>query len=97
VPHGYHELSQIRADLEAGGFSAIEIESLRLVGRAASATDLATGFVLGTPLRAAVVERNPDGLPAAIDAVAASMREQLGTGGDEISGALSAHMVTARA
>jgi SAM-dependent methyltransferase len=96
VPHGYHDVKQIRADLEAGGFSAIEIESLRLVGHAASAADVALGFALGTPLRAAVEERDPAGLPAAIDAVAASMREQLGTGGDEITGALSAHIVTVR-
>ena len=57
IPHGYADPAVVAADLAAAGFAVEEQQELTLEGRAASADDVATGFLTGTPVRAAVQER----------------------------------------
>ncbi|MEU6975654.1 class I SAM-dependent methyltransferase [Streptomyces sp. NPDC046371] len=57
VPHGYADPSVVADDLAAAGFALEEEWELTLEGRAASAADVAIGFLTGSPVRAAVEER----------------------------------------
>ncbi|WP_354380560.1 class I SAM-dependent methyltransferase [Streptomyces sp. PvR034] len=57
VPHGYADPAVVAADLVAAGFAVEEERELTLAGRAASAPDVATGFLTGTPVRGAFEER----------------------------------------
>jgi SAM-dependent methyltransferase len=57
VPHGYADPAVVAADLAAAGLVVEQEQELTLRGRAASIADLATGYLTGTPLRAAVAER----------------------------------------
>lgn len=78
VPHGYADPAVVAADLVAAGFGVEEEQELTLEGRAASAADVAIGFLTGTPVRAAVEERG-DG-PAVRGTVIAEMTARLGAG-----------------
>ncbi|MFH9725461.1 class I SAM-dependent methyltransferase [Streptomyces sp. NPDC017254] len=78
VPHGYAAPAVVADDLAAAGFAVEERRELTLEGRAASATDVAIGFLAGTPVRAAVEERG-DG-PAVRAAVIEEMTARLGPG-----------------
>ncbi|MCI3276931.1 class I SAM-dependent methyltransferase [Streptomyces cylindrosporus] len=77
-PHGYADPAVVVADLTAAGFSVEEEQELTLEGRAASVADLATGYLTGTPVRAAVGERG-DG-PEVRAAVVEEMTARLGPG-----------------
>ncbi|MET8170401.1 class I SAM-dependent methyltransferase [Streptomyces sp. NPDC005329] len=78
VPHGYADPAVVAADLAAAGFAVEEEQELTLQGRAASTADLATGYLTGTPLRAAVEERG-DG-PAVRATIIEEMTARLGPG-----------------
>ncbi|MFE5942074.1 class I SAM-dependent methyltransferase [Streptomyces sp. NPDC056480] len=78
VPHGYADPALVAADLTAAGFTVEEERELTLQGRAASTADLATGYLTGTPLRAAVEERG--GGPAVRATVIEEMTARLGPG-----------------
>ncbi|MEU2157609.1 class I SAM-dependent methyltransferase [Streptomyces sp. NPDC019396] len=78
VPHGYADPAVVADDLAAAGFAMEEEEELTLDGRAASAADVATGFLTGTPVRAAVEERGDE--PTARATVIEEMTARLGPG-----------------
>ncbi|MFI8965481.1 class I SAM-dependent methyltransferase [Streptomyces sp. NPDC053493] len=78
VPHGYADPAVVAADLTAAGFAVEDGRELTLQGRAASTADLATGYLTGTPVRAAVEERG-DGAEVRA-AVLAEMTARLGPG-----------------
>ncbi|MFF5922807.1 class I SAM-dependent methyltransferase [Streptomyces flavochromogenes] len=78
VPHGYADPAVVAADLAAAGFAVEEEQELTLQGWAASTADLATGYLTGTPVRAAVEERG-DG-PTVRAAVIEEMTARLGPG-----------------
>ncbi|MET9576458.1 class I SAM-dependent methyltransferase [Streptomyces massasporeus] len=78
VPHGYADPAVVAADLAAAGFAVEDEQELTLQGRAASTADLATGYLTGTPVRAAVEERG-DG-PAVRATVIEEMTARLGPG-----------------
>ncbi|MER7579612.1 class I SAM-dependent methyltransferase [Kitasatospora sp. NPDC097691] len=78
VPHGYADPAVVAADLAAAGFTVEEERELTLEGRAASAADVALGFLTGTPVRAAVEDR---GDAASVRAtVVAEVTARLGPG-----------------
>ncbi|MFF1558658.1 class I SAM-dependent methyltransferase [Streptomyces sp. NPDC058279] len=78
VPHGYADPAVVAAELAAAGFAVEEEQELTLEGRAASASDVAIGFLTGTPVRAAVAERG-DG-PAVRATVIDETTARLGPG-----------------
>jgi SAM-dependent methyltransferase len=92
VPHGYHAVARIEADLRAGGLVDVVIAPVLRRGEASSAAALAEGFCTGTPLRFALEQRGD--LGAITDAVARDMTERLGPG--PVAGDLAALDVTAR-
>lgn len=78
IPHGYHDPDRIAADVRAGGFADVALETVTLTGHAGSADDLAVGFCTGTPLRAGIASRGD--LATATARVAAVMAARLGPG-----------------
>ncbi|MFJ8160016.1 class I SAM-dependent methyltransferase [Streptomyces sp. NPDC096136] len=78
VPHGYADPAAAVADLTAAGFVVEEEQALTLEGRAESIADLVTGYLTGTPVRAAVEERG--GGPTVRETVLAEMTARLGPG-----------------
>lgn len=92
IPHGYHDLDQIRSDAAAGGLVVDSIERFVPRGTAASAHTLAEGFCYGTPLRFALEERGD--VEQFTEAVATRMTQRLGTG--RVDGDLAGFVVTAR-
>ncbi len=93
IPFRYHDRAEIERDLAAAGFGSVEIETVELRSRAASARDAAIGLVQGTPMRSEIEQRGPDLLARATD-VATGALEQF-DGPDGFDAAMSAHLVTA--
>jgi len=91
VPHGYHDLEVVVADLRAAGFAHVHHVTVTLPGPAASADDLARGFCTGSPLRAELEQRGD--LDALTREISALLTEELGTG--PLSGPMCAHVVEA--
>jgi SAM-dependent methyltransferase len=92
VPHGYHDVATVEADLRAGGLELRDAERIELVGRAASARGLAEGYCLGTPNRNALAELDAD-FDEVITAVSAALTDRLGP--DPIEASRSAVVFTA--
>ncbi len=78
-PYSYHDIETIRADLSRGGFNAEPaIEQLEFESRAGTATDVATAFCGGTPLRDEIVSRGSEQLGDAITTATAAVAERFG-------------------
>jgi SAM-dependent methyltransferase len=78
TPCGYRDPDIIRSDLASGGFADCRIETVRLKGRAASASALAIGFCQGSPLRTELEALDPTGLEAATAAATHALAERFG-------------------
>ncbi|MEW1638107.1 class I SAM-dependent methyltransferase [Streptomyces sp. NPDC093801] len=91
VPHGYADSAAAVADLTAAGFVVEEQRELTLQGRAESIADLVTGYLTGTPVRAAVEGRG--GGPAVRETVLAEMTARLGPG--PVTAPMAAHVFRA--
>ncbi|PZQ49625.1 MAG: SAM-dependent methyltransferase [Rhodovulum sulfidophilum] len=94
TPHGYHDPDRIRSDLAAAGFTQVTITPLEATGTATSATEVATAFCQGTPLRAELEARG-----GALDAVTAEVARALEAefGAGPVTGRSRALVVTAGA
>jgi ubiquinone/menaquinone biosynthesis C-methylase UbiE len=93
VPFRYHDRAGIEHDLKAAGFGRVEVETIQLQSRAASARDAAMALVQGTPMRADIEQVAPDMLGAATDAAEKALRQFEGP--DGFSAPMSAHLVIA--
>ncbi len=91
VPHGYHDVDRIHADLKAAGFGAVQVETVELDCRATSAADLAYGYCRGTPNRAEIEARGD--LSATTHAVAMALERRFGSG--PVLGRMAALVVSA--
>ena len=78
IPHGYHDVDKIQADLEAGGLTATQIRRHVPTETATSVAAVARGFCYGTPLRFELERRGP--LDELADAISAEMTARLGPG-----------------
>lgn len=92
IPHGYHDLDQIRSDVATGRLVVEGIERFVPRGTAPSAHTLAEGFCYGTPLRFALQQRGD--VEQFTEAVAERMTLRLGVG--RVDGDLAGFVVTAR-
>lgn len=92
VPHGYHDVDQVVADVRDGGFTDVEVETVTLTGHARSATDIAVGFCTGSPLRAGIESRAD--LRTATALVEEVVTAELGTG--PVTAEMTAYVVEAR-
>ena len=93
VPFGYNDREQIQADLRAGGFSSMRMETVDFEGRAPSAAFVATGMTQGTPLAIEIRERASAPLEAVTAAVADALAREFGAG--EVRLPLRSHVITA--
>jgi ubiquinone/menaquinone biosynthesis C-methylase UbiE len=95
MPHGYHDVEQIRDELRTAGFSGIEVTTLQQRTEAPSPRHPAIGYCQGTPLRAEIEARGPPSLEAATARAAEAIAETFGKGA--VSGKIQAHVIAAQA
>ena len=88
-PFSYADPTRIREDLVAAGFTAIDLHICELRSHV-NAKDAAVAFVLGSPLRAQIEQRDPSMLDGALDAVTKSLSEW-----DGKDAPMSAHLAIA--
>lgn len=67
TPHGYHDKAKIEADVQAAGFSSVEITTLTKEARAPSPRHPSIGFAQGCPLRNEIEARDASKLEAITD------------------------------
>jgi SAM-dependent methyltransferase len=93
TPYGYGDHGRIRADMEAAGWTDVELEDVTHAARADSAMDVAVGYARGTPLAGQLAERGADA-----DAVIQAMADDLAAlGGDRpFTSEHTATIITAR-
>jgi ubiquinone/menaquinone biosynthesis C-methylase UbiE len=94
TPHGYHDKTVIRTDLERAGFRDISIETRSEISRAPSPEYVAIALCQGTPLRSEIEARDASKLQAATDLVAEAIRARHGSGA--IEGKIQAIVIEAR-
>jgi ubiquinone/menaquinone biosynthesis C-methylase UbiE len=94
VPYGWHALDPIKALLEAAGFQQIEISVVPRPCQCNAASDVATGFMTGTPFSLELARRSA---LASAEAIARVSRGIARVHGDPPVGAkMQAIVVTAR-
>ena len=93
VPFRYHDSRLIEDDLRAAGFTEIEIETVELRSRAASAREAAIALVQGTPMRSDIEQAAPRLLDRATNVAAEALKQFEGLEGFDAP--MSAHLVTA--
>jgi len=95
VPHGYHNVSAIAADLAAGGFRrAADIVTMPGISRAQSPRIAAIAFCQGTPMRGEIEARDATRLDEVTDTAEAAITRRFGSGA--IQGRMQAHVITAQ-
>jgi ubiquinone/menaquinone biosynthesis C-methylase UbiE len=93
TPHGYHDVEQIRRELNAAGFSNISTDAIDEKSKVASPRDPAIGFCQGTPLRSEIEARDAAGLERATAQAAAALARRFGNG--PIEGRIRAIVISA--
>jgi ubiquinone/menaquinone biosynthesis C-methylase UbiE len=93
TPHGYHDTTLIRRELEDAGFSRVAIETRAEQSRASSPRIPAVAYCQGTPLRGEIEARGVGKLEAATDCAGAAIAERRGSG--EVAAKIQAHVIVA--
>jgi SAM-dependent methyltransferase len=92
TPHGYHDISQIRADMRAAGFRDVGVETISEVSSASSPWHPAVAYCQGTPLRNEIEERDAARLEDVTEHARQVIAEKFGNG--TVTGKIQAHVVT---
>jgi ubiquinone/menaquinone biosynthesis C-methylase UbiE len=92
-PFSYHEPEWIERDLRAAGFENIDIETVNLTSRSASAEDGARGLVYGSPMGVELEDYGAGAIDRVFTRLVQAGRRYDGPNGFE--GPMSAHVVTA--
>ena len=96
TPHGYHDATLIRGQLEAAGFRDVAIEVRAGVSRAPSPRHVAIAYCQGTPLRSEIEARGgAEALNIATDRATQAIACRYGDG--EVSAKIQELIVTATA
>ena len=93
TPHGYHDVDQIKSDVEAAGFAQVEIETIAERSTAPSPNHPAIAYCQGTPLRNEIEERDANLLDEVTALATAAIARDHGDG--EVSAKIQAHVVCA--
>src|SRR6478672_748872 len=93
IPHGYHDVEKIRAELTAAGFKEISIATVEGKSRASSPREPAIAYCEGTPLRNEIEARDASRLADATKMAAEALERRFGTG--PIEGRIRAHVIAA--
>ncbi len=80
TPFGHHDVRTIGNQLAEAGFETIEAFTVILPSVCPSPRDAAVGQCHGSPLKSEIEARDPAGLAAATDAVAAALSARFGDG-----------------
>ena len=94
TPHGYHDTTVIRRDLEKAGFSHVAIETKAKLSRAPSPRYPAVAYCQGTPLRNEIEARGAERLEAATEHAASFIANRHGSGA--VAAKIQAHVIMAR-
>lgn len=78
VPFGYYEIDIIKKLLFEAGFADIEISVLPRISAADEARDVAMGYIMGSPLRLQIEQRDPESLAKVVDAVEYAVGKEFG-------------------
>jgi SAM-dependent methyltransferase len=92
-PFGYHDPLRIEADLHDAGFGTVDIETVELKSRSASAHDAAMALFYGTPMGVEVEEKSAGSGERVFEAVERALRPFEGP--DGVDAPIAAHIVTA--
>ena len=95
IPHGYHEVARIEADLRSAGFSDIRCETIAHMSTASAPNHPAIAYCQGTPLRNEIETRDAMALETATAFASDAIRKAYGDGA--VSAKIKAHIITARA
>jgi hypothetical protein len=93
TPHGYHDTSLIRRELEEAGFSHVVIDTRAEQSRASSARIPAVAYCQGTLLRNEIEAREAGKLEAATDHAASVLADRHGNGA--VAAKIQAHVISA--
>jgi ubiquinone/menaquinone biosynthesis C-methylase UbiE len=93
TPHGYHDVEQIRRELDAAGFTDIAIEAVDHRSRAASPRGPAIAYCQGTPWRNEIEARDATRLEEATQRSAEAVAQRFGNGA--VDGRIRAFVITA--
>ena len=91
IPHGYHDVEKIRAELTAAGFKEISIATVDGKSRASSPREPAIAYCEGTPLRNEIEARDASRLADATKTAAEALERRFGKG--PIEGRIRAHVI----
>lgn len=92
-PHGYFDTDTISRDLALGGFAGeVQIDSLAVRSRAASARSAAIGYCQANPMRVEIESHGPSSLAEATDAAEEALLKRFGAG--PIEGGIQALVVS---
>ena len=95
IPHGYHDLTKVCADVEAAGLTVVSTETVGCISRGESARDVAFALCQGTPLRSEIESRQLVSLEEATEVATRALADRYGHG--PIEGRIRAHVVKCRA
>jgi len=93
VPHGYHDVAQIRRELSAAGFFNISVEAIDEKSKAPSPRDVTVAYCQGTPLRGEIEACDASRLEHATAQAAAALAQRFGHG--PIEGRIRAFVISA--
>jgi SAM-dependent methyltransferase len=94
IPHGYHDVECIRAELNVAGFVDISIDAVDAKSKASSPRDPAVAYCQGTPLRNEIETRDASSLQDATEQAAEALAHRFGNG--SIEGRIRAFVITVR-
>ncbi len=92
LPFGYHDIDEIRSELQSAGFSDVTLSVLPRESRAPSARDVATALLAGSPLATQLAELGRD--RQAFEAVEAALVENYGS--DDVAAPMQSIAIVAR-
>jgi SAM-dependent methyltransferase len=93
IPHGYHDVERICAELNTAGFSDVCVDAVDHRSKASSPLDPAIGYCQGTPLRSEIEARDASRLRDATEQAAEAVASRFGSG--PIDGRIRAFVITA--
>lgn len=94
TPHGYHDIEQIRRELNAAGFTDVAIEAVDHRSKAASPRDPAVAYCQGTPWRSEIEARDATRLEEATQRSADALAKRFGNGA--VDGRIRAFVIVAK-
>ena len=94
TPHGYFDEKRIGGELEAAGFSEIEMETINFTSKAPSPEYVATAYCMGTPLRSEIELRAANSLEKVTSYVTDALTERFG--GGALEGKIQAIVISAK-